>query len=153
MKPVILVKLPNCATFVGTFDTENWKDWWKSNPLPGDVSEITDTDWAYGQYHVAICRMADGTWSIYRSGDYGKNWYPVWNTHLTLHGIIQLDPGWLLCSASDGWYESVDSGLTWSKVSSQAPNCPIVINLGDDTLLAHDGLKIWNRLIRGRIGH
>jgi len=150
MRPVILVKLPNSATFVGTFDVENWRDWWKSEPLPGSVAKITDTDWAYGQYHVAICHMTNGTWSIYRSGDYGKTWYEVWNTPVTLHGIIQIDPGWLLCSASDGWYESINSGLEWNKISSQAPNCPIVVNLGDDVLMAHDGLNVWKSVNKGR---
>lgn len=143
MQPVILVKLPNAPRFCGTFDTTNFKEWWLSEPLPGDVAEIIDSEWAYGQYHLALCRMVDGTYSIYQSRDYGKTWHEVFNTNNTLYNLIQIDPGWVLCSASNGWYHTTNSGTDWTLRSTQAPGCREVINLGDDTLIAHDGMNIW----------
>lgn len=143
MKPVVLTHLPNEPRFVGTFDTASFKNWWLSNPLPGRVASIIDVDWAYGQYHVALCLMENGTYSIYRSNDYGINWQEVWNTSSRLYKVIQLDPGWLVCSASDGWYASYNSGLSWRRISDLAPGCKEAVNLGDDTVIAHDGRDVW----------
>lgn len=149
MRPVTLVKLPNQPGFLGTFDTTNLTSWWKSEPMPAGVLEIIDNEWAYGQYHVAIAKMVDGTYSILQSGDYGKSWYVRFNTSAHLLTVTRIDYGWLLVSASDGWYVSYDSGTTWAKISAQAPNCQTVVTMGDDVLFAHDCSHIWKSVNKG----
>lgn len=145
MKPVIFVKHPNQNRFIGTFDMANLHDWWLSEPLPAGVAEVVDVDWVYAQYHVCVCRMEDGTYSIIRTKDYGQSWYVVLNLAEIIYSITRIDYGWLLAATESGWYESTRSGLedTWSKVSYQAPGCKTVVNLGENILVAHDGSCVW----------
>jgi hypothetical protein len=149
MRPVILLKLPNQPCFLGTFDTEKLRDWWKSEPMPDGVLDIIDNEWAYGQYHAAIALKVDGTYSILQSPDYGKTWKEVFNTTSKLLTLTRIDYGWLLASAEDGWYASYNSAKDWSKISSQAPNCLTVVTVGDDILFAHDGNNVWKSINRG----
>ncbi|HOL44353.1 MAG TPA: sialidase family protein [Methanothrix sp.] len=142
--------MPNEPRFVGTFDVNNFTEWWVSEPLPGDVADVVDYDWAYGTYYVAIVRMQTNAYEIYQSRDYGRTWRSVFRAPSVLYNILRVDPGWLLCSASDGWYESTNSGSTWTKVSSDAPGCRIIVNVGNDILLAHDGRKVWRSTNGGR---
>lgn len=145
MRPVIFVKHPNQNRFIGTFDMDDLQEWWLSEPLPGDVAEVVDVDWAYAQYHVCVCRMDDGSYSIIRTKDYGQSWYEVLNLRERIYSITRIDYGWLLAATASGWYESTRSGLegTWSKVSTQAPGCKTVVNLGENILVAHDGSYVW----------
>jgi len=150
MRPVVLTRLPNEPRFVGTFDVQNFKEWWVSEPLPGDVADVVDYDWAYGTYYVAIVRLTTNAYAIYQSRDYGRTWRLVYNAPSVLYNVLRVDPGWMLCSASDGWYESTNSGTNWYKISSDAPGCRAIVNVGNDTLLAHDGRKVWKSTNRGR---
>ena len=143
MKPAIFVKHPNQNRFIGTFDMTNLEIWWLSEPLPGDVVEVVDVDWAYAQYHVCVCRMNDGTYSIIRSPDYGQSWVEVKNLAETIYSVTRIDYGWLMAATSTGWYESMNSGLTWTKVSASAPGCRAVAVIGDNVLIAHDGRYVW----------
>jgi len=148
MRPVIFVKHPNQNRFIGTFDMDDLQEWWLSEPLPGDVAEVVDVDWAYAQYHVCVCEMGDGTYSIIRTKDYGQSWYEVLNLGERIYSITRIDYGWLLAATESGWYESTRSGLegTWSKVSTQAPGCKAVVNIGENILVAHDGTDVWRSI-------
>lgn len=143
MKPIVLIKLPNSNFFFGSEDVDKLQAWWKSYPLPGDVEEILDSIWAYGQYHICWARMADGTYSIFQSRNYGVQWVEVFNTTEEIKTISRLDFGWLLASTSGGWYESIDSGSTWIQVSTQAPGCFLVREVKEGVLLAMDGAWVW----------
>ena len=134
MRAVTLVKLPNTPKFLGCFDN-NYDSWWYSNPLPGSVDEIVDSTWAYGQYHICFAKMLDNTYSIFQSKDYGVNWIQVLNFSYAIYTIIRIDYGRLLCSTSNGIYESKNSGTTWSKISSQT-GLVTIKEIGNDILVA-----------------
>ena len=144
MRPVALSVVEGRNFILGSFDTSGFQTWWKSLPFPGDVESIEDTTHVYGQYHVCIVKLRDGTNSIYRTHDSGKTWKEVYNTADTIYSITCIDYGHVLASTSTGWLEStLDSGKTWTKISSFAPGCKTVINISDDVLFGHDGSKIW----------
>jgi hypothetical protein len=143
MKPVVLVRLPNRPQFLGTFDTTNFKDWWKSEPLPGLVSEIVDNEWCYGQYHLAVAKMQDGTYHIFRSPDYGKTWVDVYTSASEIYTLTRIYYGYMLINNASGWYKSLDTGLHWSLVSTGAPGCKTVINIEENILVAHNGSYIF----------
>jgi len=144
MQPVVLSVVEGKNFLLGTFDTTNFQDWWKSEPFPGAIDEIQQPVHVYGQYHVCICKMSNGTYSIYRTKNMGKSWVQVYNTANIIYTLTLIDFGWVIGSTSAGWIESwQDSGYTWSEISSFAPGCKTVINIDDDVLFAHDGNYIW----------
>jgi len=150
MQPVILTLLPNRLQFVGTFDTGNYKDWWLSSPLPGAIDHIISNCWVGGSIHTAVCYMKNGSYSIYQSTNYGRDWSEVLNIPEQIHQIEQIDFGWILASTAAGWLESTDSATTFHVISTQAPGCKTVVNIGEDIFLAHDGNKIWKSIDKGR---
>lgn len=143
MMPVILTLLPNSLQFVGSFDTENVNEWWLSTPLPGAIEKIVSNCWVGGSIHVAVCLMLDGTYSIYQSLNYGKDWREVYNTADIIYDVDQIDYGWILVSTSGGWLESTNSADSFHTVSTQAPGCKTVVNIGENILMAHDGDFVW----------
>jgi hypothetical protein len=143
MRQVVLVKLPNSTQFLGTFDTTNYVDWWKSEPMPGNVAEITQNEWCYGQYHLATCRMNDSTYSVFRSADFGKTWTEIKNFAGQIYTLTRIDYGWMLLNTTTGWYTSTDTGLTWTLISTGAPGCKTVINIEGNVLIGHTGDKIY----------
>ncbi len=151
MRPVTLSIIEGKNFILGTFDTTSFQTWWKSLPFPGEVETIEDITHVYGQYHVCIAKMQNGTYSIYRTHDSGKTWTSVYNTSDIIYSITQIDYGHVLASTSTGWLEStLDSGLTWTKISKFAPGCRTVINIGDNILFAHDCSSIWRSYDIGR---
>lgn len=144
MQPVFLSVVRGKNFLLGTYDTGNFQRWWKSEPFPGEVDEIQQPVHVYGQYHICICKMLDGTYSIYRTTNMGKSWTQVYNTDDIIYTLALIDHGWVIGSTSTGWIESkADSGKTWDKISSFAPGCRTVINIGDDILFAHDTNFVW----------
>ena len=122
MRPVTLSIVEGKNFILGTFDTTSFQTWWKSLPFPGEVETIEDITHVYGQYHVCIAKMQNGTYSIYRTHDSGKTWTSVYNTSDIIYSITQIDYGHVLASTSTGWLEStLDSGLTWTTISNFAP--------------------------------
>src|SRR5574343_268240 len=103
MIPVVLSILEGKNFILGTFDTTNFQEWWKSEPFPGNVESIGKPTHVYGQYHVCICKMTDGTYSIYRTKNMGKYWESVYNTSDIIYTINKIDYGWLIASTSSGW--------------------------------------------------
>jgi hypothetical protein len=143
MRPLVLTLLPNSLNFIGTFDLVNYRDWWTSAPIPGNVAEIKQVIWVYGSIYLALCLMEDGTYSVFQSINYGYSWALVWNHSGTIWGLTKIDLGWVIASASDGWWESYDSGTNFAFVSGALPDAKAVCCLGLKTLLAHDGRYIW----------
>lgn len=147
MKPVILSAIEGKNFLLGTFDTNNLVTWWKSEPFPGAISKINEPLHVYGQYHICIVKMSNGTYSIYRTTNMGKSWSMVYNTNDIIYTLTLIDYGWVVASTSTGWIESkLDSGYTWSKISSFAPGCKTVINIDDDILFAYDGYHVWRSI-------
>jgi hypothetical protein len=144
MRPVVLSVVDGKNFLLGSFDTTNFQTWWKSEPFPGAVDIIRSPIHVYGQYHVCIVKMTNGTYSIYRTKNMGKSWTQVYNTPNVIYTLTAIDYGWIVGSTSAGWIESkLDSGYTWTSISSFAPGCKTVININDDILFAHDGTNIW----------
>ena len=141
MIPVTLAKLDNYPGFLGSFDNITW---WKGEQLPGAVEYVNDAVWVYGQYHICLARMQNGTYSIYQSKDDGFSWISVLNLPGKISSLLRLDYGRALAATSTGWYRSENSGTTWTKVSSSAPNCICVKELTNDVLVAIDGTYVWH---------
>lgn len=144
LRPVVLSIAEGKNFILGTFDTTNFADWWKSEPFPGAIDEIQQPIHVFGQYHICIVKMLDGSYSIYRTKNMGKSWEQVYNLPGKIYTLNLIDYGWVIASTSTGWIESkLDSGYTWTAISTFAPNCKTVINISDDVLFAHDGTSIW----------
>jgi len=67
MQPAVLSVVDGKNFLLGTFDTTGFQNWWKSETFPGEVESIQRPLHVYGQYHVCICKMSNGTYSIYRT--------------------------------------------------------------------------------------
>lgn len=144
MRPVLLSVVEGKNFLLGTFDTASFRDWWRSETFPGSVESIGEPIHVYGQYHVCVVKKTDGTYSIYRTRNAGKSWVEVYNIPYIIYALSLIDHGWIIGSTSHGWIESrLDSGYTWSEISTFAPNCKTIINIDDDILFAHDGTSIW----------
>ncbi len=146
MIPVTLSKLDNYPGFVGSFDMIKW---WKSQPLPGSVETINDVVWVYGQYHVCSAKMLDGTHSIYQTSDNGYSWHVVFNTTETINTIFTPDYGIALAATSGGWLRSINSGRTWSKITSSAPGCFCAKEIGNDYAVALSKRAVWGSSDKG----
>lgn len=146
MRRVVLTHLPGLNYFIGTFDLTNYQDWWKSAPLPGAIQTIEHALWVGGPMHLCLAKMVDGTWSIYLSFDYGVNWQLVKNSAVEIMDIELVTFTWVLYSDANGdWWESTNSGLTWTKVCTAGPvgKAFFVLHKGENvTVFAHDGRYI-----------
>ena len=146
MRRVVLTHLPGLNYFIGTFDLTNYQDWWKSAPLPGAIQNIEHALWVGGPMHLCLAKMVDGTWSIFLSFDYGVNWQLVKNSAVEIMDIELVTFTWVLYSDANGdWWESTNSGLTWSRVCTCGPvgRAFCVIHKGENvTVFAHDGRYI-----------
>lgn len=142
-RPMVLMLPPDGVQFIGTFDVTNFREWWFSHPLPGNIERVLSSIWTYGHIHLALCLMKDGSYSIYQSIDQGRTWAEVYNTPSKIYDLFFVDFGWVLVSTEDGWLESTDSGTTYHVQSTDAPGCRETIRIGVTTLLAHDGTRIW----------
>jgi hypothetical protein len=150
MKPVVLVKLPNSTQFLGTFDTGSYQKWWKSEPLPGGIDTIIQTVWCYAQYHLCVVKSTNGRYYIYRSADYGKTWEQRPKVWREVYCLVRIDYGWMLMNTSEGWFSSTDTGLTWTLISTDAPYCTVVVNMGENVLLAANTSYIYRSPDVGR---
>jgi hypothetical protein len=143
--PVILVTLPSQNYFLGTFDTINLQTWWKSEPLPAEVTEITKGMQIYAEIQLAAARLKDGTSAVFQSKNYGRSWRTVWNESEEIYDIVKINNGWAILNTAGGFYETVDAGSNWTKISSlpSAQRCAIA-NIGNgDILICTDGRLIW----------
>lgn len=149
MRRVVLTHLPGLNYFIGTFDLENYVRWWRSAPLPGEIENIEHALWVGGPMHICLAKMADSTWSIFLSYDYGVHWQLVKNSVSEIMDIELVTFTWILYSDANGdWWESTNSGFTWTKVCTAGPvgRAFFVLHKGDEkTVFAHDGRYIKNR--------
>ena len=131
---------------MGTFDTTLRSGWWISDGFTG-VSTVVKGMQIYGSIHIALCKKTDGKWAIFRSENYAQTWTEVFTaTTQTLYDMTYIIYGRVIVNASDGFYETVDSGLTWTKVSAapMGTRSAAICNAGNgDILFATDGYRIW----------
>lgn len=148
MTPVVLVSLPNLPYLLGTFDTTNFRQWWRSAPFPDDLEEIQKGFHIYGRTHLAIAKRKDGRWAIYRSKNYGIDWERVFLAAAgeKIYDLVLITFGRAIMNTSLGFYETVNAGTSWSLVLAlpTAPNAPAFCNIGGgDVLMCTDGRYIW----------
>jgi hypothetical protein len=148
MNPVVLVVLPNANYMLGTFDTIKFRQWWRSAPFPVDVETIKRGFHIYGRTHLAIAELTDGSWVLLRSKDYGINWDVAWIAAEgeVIYDLVLITYGRAIMNTSLGFYETVDSGVEWSKISDLpgASSAPAFCNIGGgDVLMCTDGRYIW----------
>lgn len=152
MRRVVLTQLPGLNYFIGTFDLANYRNWWKSYPLPGAVENIEHGLWVGGPMHLALAKMQDGTWSIFQTYDYGVHWHLVLNHPVEIMDIELVTFTWVLFSDANGdWYESTTSGTDWQRVCTSGPvgKAFFVMHHGlgnEHRVLAHDGRYIWKSI-------
>lgn len=140
------MSLPNLPYFIGTFDTENFRQWWRSKPLPDDIVYVRKGLHIYGRTHLAIAPRRDGLWGVYRSKNYGIDWERVFLTAETIYDIVIINFGWAIMNTSGGFYETVNAGTSWTKIldAPPAPRAPAFCNIGGgDVLICTDGRYIW----------
>ena len=154
MRRVVLTHLPGLNYFIGTFDLTNYQVWWKSAPLPGAIQTIEHALWVGGPMHLCLAKMVDGTWSIYLSFDYGVNWQLVKNSAVEIMDIELVTFTWILYSDANGdWWESTNSGFSWTKVCTAGPvgRAFFVLHKGETkTVFCHDGRYIKKSADIGR---
>ena len=155
--PVAIVHLPNQPFLLGTFDTTNFKNWWRSKPFPDEIQFIKKGFHIFGRTHLAIAKRADGRWAIYRSLNYGIDWERVFLAAEgeVIYEAIIIKFGWAIVNTSAGFYETVKAGRegSWTKVSNLpgATATPAFCNVGmGDVLLCTDGRYIWRSTDKAR---
>jgi len=155
--PVAIINLPNQPFLLGTFDTTNFQNWWKSKPFPDEIQFIKKGFHVFGRTHLAIAKRADGRWAIYRSLNYGIDWERVFLAAEgeVIYEAIIIKFGWVIVNTSTGFYESVKAGKdgSWTKISSLpgASATPAFCNAGvGDVLLCTDGRYIWRSTDKAR---
>jgi len=152
MRSVTLVYLPGSNYLIGTFNPTLNTGWWISDGFIG-VETVEKGMQIYGSIFIAICKKINGDSAIYRSEDYGRTWSEVFTTSGTLYDMVRIVYGRVLLNASDGFYETVNSGITWTKIcdlpggTGKAALC----NVGfGDMLFCTDSYKIWKSTNLGR---
>ena len=154
--PVALIALPSSPYFLGCFDVTNFQSFWLSHPVPGSVAVdyIKKGMHIYGREHLAIVKLTNGTWEVCRSKNYGIDWAVVFTTMDEIYDITLIRYGWAIMNTSEGFYETVNAGTTWTQIANlpPAPNAPSITNIGisndtiptgTDVLLCTDGRYIW----------
>lgn len=143
--PVTLVYVPNSNFLLGTFDTTDFAAWWIADGF-GDVEYVKKGIQTYAEIHLAICKMMDGSWSVFQSKDYAQSWTEVYNTSYEIFDIVRINYGWTIINTGDGFYESTDAGTNWAQVCAlpAAPIASAIANAGNgDILICTDGRYIW----------
>ena len=148
MTPVVLVNLPKLPYLLGTFDTKEFRSWWRSNAFPDDTENIKRGFHIYGRTHLALAKRKDGRWAVYRSKNYGIDWERVWLAAVgeTIYDIVLITFGRAILNTSLGFYETVNAGTSWDLVLGlpTAPNAGALCNIGSgDILMCTDGRYIW----------
>ncbi|MHB8123472.1 MAG: SpaA isopeptide-forming pilin-related protein [Desulfuromonadaceae bacterium] len=148
MTPVVLVSLPNLPYLLGTFDTTQFRQWWRSAPFPDELENIKKGFHIYGRTHLALAQRKDGRWAVYRSKNYGIDWEGVFlgEAGEIIYDIVLITFGRAILNTSRGFFETVNAGTTWSLVLGvlAAPNAPAFCNIGGgDVLMCTDGRYIW----------
>jgi len=148
MNPVALIGVPGLPYLLGTFDTTNFRQWWRSAPFPVDVETVKKGFHIYGRTHLAIAKLTNGLWVILRSIDYGVNWTVAWTAANgeVIYDLVLINYGWAVMNTSTGFYETDNAGADWTKISSLpgASATPAICNIGGgDVLLITDGRYIW----------
>jgi hypothetical protein len=148
--PVVLVALPNVSYMLGTFDTAHYKKWWRSRAFPDNISFIKKGMHIYGRTHLAIAKRVDGRWAVYRSKNYGIDWELAWlaASGEVIYDIVMVAFGWAIMNTSEGFYETVKAGATWTKIADlpAGTNCAFCNIGGGDVLLCTDGHLIWRSI-------
>lgn len=145
MMPLVVTVLPEMNRVVGTFDLDSFESWWISDPFPGSVETVLDLVRVHGEYYFALCRMTDGSWTVFRSNNYGRSWSEIWTHPHEIFGFISIDWGWVVFPAADGWYETTTTGNSILKKSDAGPaslpgkGMPVT----EDRVLYHSGSKVW----------
>jgi hypothetical protein len=148
MTPVALVSLPNLPYLLGTFDTQQFREWWRSAPFPDDLENIKKGFHIYGRTHLVLAKRKDGRWAVYRSKNYGIDWERVWlaGEGEIIYDIVLITFGWAILNTSLGFYETTSAGKNWTLVLGLpgAPKAPAFYNIGNgDILMCTDGRYIW----------
>ena len=118
MTPVALVSLPNLPYLLGTFDTQQFREWWRSAPFPDDLEDIKKGFHIYGRTHLVLAKRKDGRWAVYRSKNYGIDWERVWLAAEgeIIYDIVLITFGWAILNTSLGFYETTSAGKNWTLV-------------------------------------
>jgi len=145
--PVVIVTLPNQPFLLICFDTTKFSPWYRSAPFPEDIEYIRKGFHVFGRSHLAIAKRTDGRWAIYRSKNYGIDWERVFlaDPGVEIYDAVLIKYGWVIINTSDGFWETVKAGTSWTHLATLPPASRTAIcNIGHgDILLCTDGRYIW----------
>jgi hypothetical protein len=140
--PTIISHIEGTKYFVYTTDMIDQRIWSRGGSFPTGVDSIRDVLMVGGNVVCAVADMLDGTWGVIRSLDLVKTWATVWTHDHKIHSMRLYDHGWLLLSADDGFYQSIQSGYNFTFIAT-GPNARNLIYVNDVILIAHDGEQLW----------
>jgi hypothetical protein len=140
--PTILSRIEGENYFVYTTDIVDQRVWERGGSFPTGVDSIRDVLMVGGNCICAVADMIDGSWAVIRSLDLAKTWNTVWTHDHKIHSMRLYDQGWLLVSADDGFYQSIQSGYNFTFIAT-GPNARNLIYVNDVILIAHDGEQLW----------
>jgi len=147
MIPTRLAKLDNTPGFLISIAHSSW---YIGQPLPGDVVSFTDGLWVYGQYYICVVQLSDGHYHVYQSRDNGYSWVDVLDFGSEVFGcMVRPNYGRALICTSTGWWESDNSGTSWSKLTSQAPGCFCAKEINNDIIVAMSRRNVWKSVDAG----
>jgi hypothetical protein len=140
--PTILSQIEGTNYFVYTTDMTEQRTWTRGGSFPSGVDSIRDVLMVGGNCICAVADMNDGSWGVIRSLDLAKTWSTAWTHVKKIHSMRLYDQGWILLSAEDGFYQSIQSGYNFTFVAT-GPAARNLIYVNDVILIAHDGEKLW----------
>jgi hypothetical protein len=143
--PAIISHIEGTNHFVYTTDLVDQMIWNRGGSFPVGVDSIRDVLMVGGYVVCAVADMLDGSWAVIRSLDMTKTWSTVWTHDHKIHSMRLYDQGWLLLSADDGFYQSIQSGYNFTFIAT-GPNARNLIYVNDVILIAHDGEQLWMSL-------
>jgi len=95
--------------------------WGMSSPIPGAI--ILGTWEIYHLQKIALAATEGGHYQIFRSPD-GVKFEMVHDHDTEIFNIFYIDEGVAVFSATDGWWVTVDTGLSWHPLDPGAAAFP-----------------------------
>lgn len=87
--------------------------WLMSSPVPGTTLKTWEI---YQKVQIVLSKADSGNYQIFRSINLIT--YLLVHDHATeIYDIFWVDEGHMVFSATDGWFETTDSGLTWPQMA------------------------------------
>lgn len=111
-----------------------------SAPIPGKRS-IAMLEVYYNT--MLVVTLSDtNKYTIHRTNDFQT--FSLVHTHDTeIYGIFKISPGHAIFSAEDGWWETTDTGDTWTQLSADGPKARAAVITGHPDLTSFRAISAY----------